>query len=149
VSRRNSPIVEVICDLAEASSGLALGSDAVDDARREHLRPSSGGWRRESASRPPSFGDQSFQFVDWDELRAPWHLGRLDQRKDAAVERRAAHSKRRGRLRPRVCEPLDARRFSNDSGRRGAPFGRRRVPLRLLAPASQAAARHPYIVHKC
>lgn len=147
VCRGDPPVVEISCDLTQRPSGRTLGSDVVDDLGREDLRPSSAGRRRPFASRPPPFGDQSLEFVNGDELRAPWHLDGLDQRKDAAVERRPAHAERRGRLRARVSESPDTRRFSNDLSRRRGRSGTR-VSSSLLASASQAAARHPYSVHK-
>lgn len=146
--RRYSLVVEVIRDLAERPSGITFASDEVDEVRREDLRPSSLGWRYPCASRPATFGDQPFELVDRDESRSPGHLDSLDQRQDAAVERRAAHSERSGRLCARVGEPLDTRCLSNDFDRCRGWIGSC-VSARFLASASQATARHSYSVQKC
>lgn len=143
-----SSSVEVSGDLAEASSVLPLRSDLGDELRRKRLRPSSFCRFRPGASRPSPFAYHSLELVDGDESRSPWHLDRLDQRQDATVERRAADSQSLGRLRPRVGEPLDTRRLSNDFDRGRGRIGSR-VSSRLLASASQAAAGHAYTVHKC
>jgi hypothetical protein len=80
VCRRHPSIVELGCDLAQRTPGLALGSDVLDEIRCEDTWP--------SALRPfgqrsrwlSLLGDQSLELVDGDQLRAPWHLDRLDQR---------------------------------------------------------------------
>lgn len=109
----DSLIVEVARDLAEAPSSLALSSDVGNEVRRENLRPSSLG-RRYPCVSPPPLGEQSLELVDGDESRSPRHLDRFDQWEHAAVEGGAAHAERCGRLRARVGESLDTRRFSND-----------------------------------
>lgn len=93
-------------------------------------------------------GKHTLELVDGNQLRAPRHIERLDQREEAPVEGRSADAECRGRLRPRVREPLDARRFANDFG---WPSGRMSsgVSLRLLTSACQTAARHSYTVHEC
>jgi len=95
------------------------------------------------------FGDHALELVDGDQLRAPRHLDRFNQREDATVEGRPAYTEHRGRLRSRVGEPLDPGRFSNNAGQRGGPADSRCMTLLLRAWASQAAARHSYSVHEC
>jgi hypothetical protein len=73
-------MVEVICDLAEGPSGLALRSDVVDDVGREGLRPSPLRPFRPRASRPSLLGDQPLELVDGDKSRSPRHFDCLDQR---------------------------------------------------------------------
>jgi hypothetical protein len=88
-------------------------------------------------------GKHTLELVDGNQLRAPRHLDRLDQREDATVEGRPADAESCGCLRTRIGEPLDSRRLSNDFGRPpNGPIGGR-VSLRFLASASQTAARHP------
>ena len=145
--RRDAPIVEVGRDLAQRSSGRALRPDVVDEVRFEDARPSPARPLRPRSSWPPLLGDKALELVDGDELRAPRHLDRLDQRQDAAVERGAADAESRGRLGARVGKSFDTCRLSNDfdwcRGRLGS-F----VPSSLLIPASEAAAGHSYSVHK-
>jgi hypothetical protein len=149
VRRRCSARVEVACDLTQALACGMLCSDAVCDAARNSCRPSRFRSTRWPSSRPSSFRHQPPQLVDGNQPGAPRHLDRLDDRQDAPVERRAADAENLGRLRPRVGEPLDARRLANDHRRRcGKPGRRRRVSLRFLTPAPQATAGHFQSVHK-
>jgi hypothetical protein len=125
-----------------------LGADVVDEFRRDDARPSPLRPLSRRLSRPSLLGDQSLELVDGDESRSPRHLDRLDQRQDASVERRAADSDGRGRLRARVGESLDMRLLANDLDWCRGWLGRF-VPASLVTSASQAAARHAYNVHKC
>jgi hypothetical protein len=147
VCRRDSPIVEVSRDLTEAPSGLTLSANMVDDVGREDLRSSLSCRRCGCASGSSPFRDESLELIDGDESRSPRHLDRLDQRQDSVVERRAAHSQRRGRLRAGVGEALYTRRLSNDFYGCSCRIGSRVAPG-FLASTSQAAARHSYSVHK-
>ena len=136
-------------DLTETSAGIVFGSDPLNDVGRHGFSTAWSCLRlRLPARRLPAFVDYSLEFVDGNQPRAPRHLDRVDQREDTTVEGRSADTKRCGCLCPRVGEPLDARRFSNDSGRRASPISSRGMSLGLLASASQTAARHPYSVHK-
>jgi hypothetical protein len=134
-------------DAGEAPAGGMAVADSVDDigwnpggaaARRLGLRL--------RPRRSAMLGNQSLELVDGNEFRSPGHFDRLDQREDAAVERRAAHSERRSSLCARIDESLDTRRLSNDFGLRPGRAGGA-MPSDLLVSASQAAARHSYSVH--
>lgn len=148
MGRWYSVSVEIIRDLTKTLARGALREDVVHELGREDPRPP---WFRQpvSCSRwPTSFGDQSLELVDGDELRSPRHLNRLDKRQDSPVERRAADPERRGRLCAGVCEPLDVGCLANDLDARGGSFERRRVSLSLLTPAPDTTARHMENIHK-
>jgi hypothetical protein len=144
---RYAPIVQVCGDLPERPTGFALVSDAVDDFRRQRLRPPALVWRSRRASCLPPLRDEPLNLVDGNESRSPWHLDCLDQRKDTAIERRAAHAEGRGRLSARVDQPLDARRLSDNVDRCCGRIGNR-VAADLLASAPPSTVRHLYSVHK-
>jgi hypothetical protein len=136
-------------DLAQAPAGDVFGSDSLNDVGRDSCSTPSRGVRLcLLASCATVFGDHTLELVNGNQLRAPRHLDRLDQREDATVEGRPADPECRCRLRSRVGEPLGPGRLSNHPGRRGGPTSSRRMSLLLLASASQAAARHPYNVHE-
>ena len=73
-------MIEVGGDLAQRLSGLALGSDVVNEVRREDAWPSPVRPLRPRPSRPSLLGYQSLELVDGDQFGAPRHLDRLDQR---------------------------------------------------------------------
>lgn len=148
MTRRCLAVVEVARDLSQASAGGTLRPDVADEVGREG--PWSSGFcrLRSSSSWPPPFGDQSLELVHRNQAGSPGHLDRLDQREDAAVERRAADAEGLGRLCAGVREPLDAGCLANDLYGRGRGFERRRVSLSLRTLASDTAARHMDNIHK-
>lgn len=93
----------------EAASGVVFDSDSLSDVRR-HGCPTSA--RRLRCFLPAGcttvLAKDALERVGRNQLRAPRHLDRLDQGKHAAVEGGPADTERRGRLRARVREPLDA-----------------------------------------
>jgi hypothetical protein len=93
------------------------GPDPFDDLVGELPRATAeGAWRRRLGG-SSTFGEESLELVDRDQLRAPGHLDRLDVRENAASEGGAADAERFGGLGAGVREPLDALRPTNQGGR--------------------------------
>jgi hypothetical protein len=133
VRSRRSGGVQVACDLSEARPGGALGTDAIDDVRRQDSRPSArAGGTLAVPWRPASLGEEPFELVDGDELGAPGQLDQLDIGEDA-VEGGAADAECLGRLAARVGESLDF-------GRRADGYRGLSVAAFLLGSAAMPAA---------
>ena len=155
---RDAVGVEITCDLAETLACTVVDDNSPCDLLRG--RWPAGDWFRAYPRtwRAPTLGHKSLELVDGNELGAPRHLYRLDPRQHAATERRRAHPKRFGRLRPRVGQPLDVARRSHgwrrDGSRDGRGLGhpvlhcRVGVPLGFRVLAAETASRHPYTVHR-
>jgi hypothetical protein len=97
---RHAVGVETTRDLSEALPTRALVVGASGDLRRYRdpaartQRRTAFGWHLS-----PSLFEHPLELVDGDQLRAPRHLDRLDERQDASDERRAADAERLGGLR--------------------------------------------------
>jgi len=118
-----------------------LLTDARDDLVRKVRPPTwtAGRWRRRASDLPP-FDDKPLELVDRDEVRAPIHLQSLDERENAAVERRGTDAECLGRLGSRVGEPLDVSRLADDYPLAEWIDRQRRVALRFLRYAPESAA---------
>ena len=98
--------VEARGDLAEGPTSGALVAAALRDLRWDGRFASS---RRRLKSRscyPSPLDGQPLEFIDRDQLGAPWQLDRVDVRQQAK-ERGPADAERVGSLAAGVGEPLD------------------------------------------
>lgn len=120
---RRSARVEIARDLGEALTGGVLSADALDELGRQD-----GGASGRAGGAPAfawwsaAFGEESFELVDGDDLRAPGQLDQLDVRQQA-VEGGAADAERLGCLAAGVGEALHlGRRAHAHRGLRVATF---------------------------